>query len=236
MTSRSLTQSRRSQGKAIRTNWLNAVMCCVILLTDPGQRSKSSVSQPLYQTTTWRWWTLLQNQMKYQITRTHLYTQHQWVTSWLPAILRFSTLCRCRESRCSTTQIKISFKKILTQGARETTLITMLNPLRRAKHPFSSAWSARLFVSLTRTSLHNKVSQARCEQIRATCKPTSPMRLLTCLRTSRVFRTSSWTRRPQARRLPMKFMIALFMIVQAVQNSILGVIKAVMAERAEIYL
>lgn len=214
MTSRSLTQSRRSQGKPIRTNWLNAVMCCVILLTDPGQRSKSSVSQPLYQTTTWRWWTLLQNQMKYQITRTHFYTQLLWLNSRLPAILRFSTRCRCRKSRCSTTQVKISFKKILTQGARETTLIRMLNSLRRTKHPFSSAWSALWFVILTRTSQHKKVSQAQCKQIPALWKPTSQMRLLKCLRNSRVFRTSSWMKKLQARQLPWKFIIAISMTVR----------------------
>jgi len=211
-------------------------MGCVILLTDPWQRSKSSVSQPLHQSTTWRWRIQLQNQMKYQITCTRLYTQHPWLTTWLPAILRCWTLCQCRESRCSTTQVNISFKKILTLGARETTLIRMLNPLRRAKHPISSAWSTRWFVTLTRTSQHKKLSQAQCELIRALCKQISQRRLLRCLRTSRVFRTSSGTKKPQVRRWPWKSIIALFMTVQETQNSILGVIKAVMTEGALIYL
>lgn len=211
-------------------------MCCFILLTDPGHNSKCSFSQPLHQSTTWLWRILLRNQMMYQITCTRFYSQHPWLTTWLPAIMRCWTRCQCRESRCSTTQVIISLKKILTLRARETTLIRMLNPLRRAKHPTSSAWSTRWFVSLTRTSQHKKLSQAQCEQIRATCKQTSQRRLLRCLRTSRVFRTSSRTKKPQARWLPWKSIIALFMTVQETQNSILGVIKAVMTEGALIYL
>jgi hypothetical protein len=218
------------QRKPLR--WWNALRCCVPILMNLDRRTSCQVKQPLHLFLMWWWWRRLQHQTGCQITPSHLQKQFQWLSSGL-LVTRGWTRCRNLDPGCNTADI--STQKIPSMVEVTTTIIRMLNPMRRAK-PLTSASSLRCRGNPTRTRVRTSTSQARCEQIQENCKPTSQMRQLKCLGTSRAFRSPSSMKKRHSRPSLCKSMIAITLRVPWGQISILGVSIEVLSEGALVNL